>query len=341
MQEINELAASVTDLLHQAKLELEQKRIQQQREQQVQELTRQIIEQLTPLLTQVEQAIAEFEQDGVKDSLTKQRLEQTAKELRQQITEAPQRAIQQADRQLILQEERLLDERLSQQTLQWRQELKADLLEMIAAQEDFFSATDAAIAIKGYLSDLKGINALEEVVDALMHQINKYTETQTPVAKMRGSHEQTLLFIYHKALENRSRVERAPDVQPSTKHRRSEKKPLLYTDLEGKVVVFGGHDRLETAVRNRLRDSNVYIEWFSEQGGLQLATQGEGQIAGADLVLIVTGYASHSLTERAIEACKRLNKSYEILSTTGMTRVLETIEASLKARQLAKRWKQA
>jgi len=341
MSEIDELEASVSDLLLQAKAELEQKRLQQQRELQVQELTSQIVERLTPLVQRLEATIAEFEKDGVKDSLTKQRLEQKATELRQEIVEAPSKALQLADRHLILQEERLLEEREMQQTLQWRQELKADLLEMIEDQRDFFSATDAAVSVRGHLQDLRAINALEEVVDTLMRQINKYTETTSPVAKMRGGYEQTLQFIYQKAMENRSRVERAPDVQPSIKHRRSEKRPLLYTDLDGKVIVFGGHDRLETAVKNRLQNSGVYLVWCSEQGGLQLATQGEGQIAGADLVLIVTGYASHSLTERAIEACKRLNKSYEILNTTGMTRVLESIESGLKARQLAKRWKQA
>jgi hypothetical protein len=54
----------------------------------------------------------------------------------------------------------------------------------------------------------------------------------------------------------------------------------------------------------------------------------------------VTGYASHSLTERAIEACRRANKTYEIVNTTGMTRLLEVIESGLKAKQLARHWKQ-
>jgi hypothetical protein len=68
--------------------------------------------------------------------------------------------------------------------------------------------------------------------------------------------------------------------------------------------------------------------------------QGESQIAGGDLIIIVTGYASHSLTERAIEACRRANKTYEIVNTTGMTRLLEVIESGLKAKQLARHWKQ-
>jgi hypothetical protein len=337
ISEIDLLEASVSDLLSMAKVELEQKRLQLQRDQQIHEAVAQIEGRLKPLLAKVEQMLQEFEREGHTDSITKQKLGQKAADIRQEIAEAPILAAQIADRQLILNEERLLDERVAERTAQWRQELKADLSEMIADQQDFFSATDAAIAIRAYMNDLKAIGALEGIVESLIGQINTYSE-EGPVAKLRGSHEQTLNFIYNKALENRSRVDRAPDVQPSTRHRKSEKRPNLYADLTGKVLIFGGHDRLATAVKNRLRDSEINLTWYTEQDGLQLAAQGESHISNTDLVLIVTGYASHSLTERAIEACKRAGKNYEIISTTGMTRLLEVIESGLKAKQLAKRW---
>jgi hypothetical protein len=334
--ELDELEDSVSHLLLSAKAELEQKRLQQQRDRQVQEAVNQIESRLKPLLEKIELMLQEFALEGV-NGTTRELLQQKAEDIRKEMAEAPILAAQVADRQFILQEERLLDERIAVQTTQWRHELKADLLEMIEAQHDFFSATDAAIAIRGYIADLKAVGALEEVVESLIDQINSYSE-EGPVAKLRGSHEQTINFIYNKALENRSRVDRAPDVQPATRHRKSEKRPSLYTDLYGKVVVFGGHDRLETAVKNRLRDSEVNLIWCTEQGGLQLAAQGESHIASADLIIIVTGYASHSLTERAIETCKRVGKTPEIINTTGMTRVLETIESGLKARLLARRW---
>jgi len=340
ISELDELEASVSDLLTMAKVELEQNRLQQQRERQIQEAVAQIEARLKPLLAKVEQMLQEYDREGGSpNSETRQRLEKKAADIRQEIAEAPNLAAQLADRQLILSEERLLDERITEQTAQWRQELKADLLEMIEEQRDFFSATDASIAVRGYANDLKAIGALEEVVEALINQINSHSE-EGPVARLRGSHEQTLTFIYNKALENRSRVDRAPDVQPTTRHRKSEKRPALYTDLSGKVLVFGGHDRLQTAVKNRLRDSAINLMWYTEQDGLQLAAQGESQISGGDLIIIVTGYASHSLTERAIEACRRANKTYEIVNTTGMTRLLEVIESGLKAKQLARHWKQ-
>jgi len=340
ISEIDELEASVGDLLLAAKAEIEQKRIQQQRDLQIQENLEKIEHRLKPLLEKVEHTLKELQTEGFDDSPTAQKLKQKASDINKELTEAPMLAAQQADRHMILQEERLLDEREAEQRLQWRRELKADLLEMISEQTDFYSATDASIAIRGYVSDLKAISTLEEVVEALINQINAYS-IEGPVAKIRGSHENTLNFIYGKALENRASVDRPPDVQPPTRHRRSEKRPSLYTDLKGKVVVFGGHDRLETAVKNRLRDAEVYLIWCTEQGGLQLAAQGESHISSADLVIIVTGYASHSLTEKAIEACRRLGKTPEMINTTGMTRVLEAIESGLKTQLLARHWNQS
>jgi thioesterase domain-containing protein len=221
ISELDELEASVSDLLTMAKVELEQNRLQQQRDRQIQEAVAQIEARLKPLLAKVEQMLQEYiREGGHQDSETKQRLEKKAADIRQEIAEAPTLAAQLADRQLILSEERLLDERITEQTAQWRLELKADLLEMIEEQRDFFSATDASIAVRGYANDLKAIGVLEEVVEALINQINSHSE-EGPVARLRGSHEQTLTFIYNKALENRSRVDRAPDVQPIARHRKS------------------------------------------------------------------------------------------------------------------------
>ncbi|MFN5856819.1 MAG: DUF2325 domain-containing protein [Pseudanabaenaceae cyanobacterium] len=341
ISELDDLEASVNELLSVAKVELEQKRLQKQKERQIHEILSQIEGRLQPMLKKIEQMLEQLEKEAILDpdhvNPTKAQLEQKRAEIREQLESAPLMAAREADRQLILSEERLWDQREAEQLSLWRQELKADLLDMIEEQRDFYSATDASIAIRSHITDLKAIGCLDEVVEALINQINAHSE-EGPVARLRGTHEQTLTFIYNKALENRARVDRSPDVQPSTRHRKSEKRPSLYTELSGKVLVFGGHDRLQTAVKNRLRDSNVNLVWYTEQDGLQLATQGETQIPSSDLIIIVTGYASHSLTERAIEACRRAGKTYEIINTTGMTRVLELIESSLKAKQLARHW---
>jgi vacuolar-type H+-ATPase subunit I/STV1 len=337
ISELNELESSVQSLLALAKVELEEKRLQQQREEQIQEAVSAIAQRIEPLLAQVEEMIQRFDSQEISDSAARQKLVDKADDLRQQLENAPFLAAQTVDRQLIAYEERLLDEQLLEQTNRWRQALKTDLLDMIAEQEDFFSATDASIALRGYVHDLKAISALEEAVDALIERINSLSE-EGPVARLRGTHEQTLNFIYNKALENRARVDRATEVQPRTRHRASEKRPNPYSSLTGKVVVFGGHDRLANSIRNRLRDSHVDLVWCTAQDGLQMAQQAENHIYNADLLLIITGYASHSLTEKAVQVAQKANKTPEMINTTGMTRVLEAIEYGLKTRLLANQY---
>ena len=336
ISELDELENSVQDLLSLAKIELEEKRLQQQRDEQISQEISKIKQRLEPLLAQIEEMLSKLTSEDFVESVTRQKLDEKAADLRKKLENAPLLAAQTIDRQMILNEERLLDERLTEQTNRWRQALRADLLEMITEQQDFFSATDASIAVRGYIHDLKAINALEEVVDALIAQINTHSE-EGPVARLRGSHEQTLLFIYNKALENRSRVERAPDVQPRVRHRTSEKRPNPYGTLEGKVVIFGGHDRLETAVRNRLREANVNLVWCTAQAGPQLAEQAESHITSADLILVITGYTSHKLTDKAVQSAQRSGKTVEMINTTGVVRVLEAIEYGLKTKLLARR----
>jgi Uncharacterized protein conserved in bacteria (DUF2325) len=334
--EIDELENSVQDLISAAHVEVEAKRLERQRDEFYQKALNEVESRLHQILDTVQATLQQLPEDEFSDSLTRQKLKEKEADILQQLADAPRLASEAADRQLILQEERLLEEQLTEQTNRWRQELKADLLDMIAEQSDFYSATDAAVALRGYLHDLKAINVLSEVVDALINQINAHSE-EGPVAKLRGSHEQTLMFIYNKALENRARVERAPNVQPRTRHRTSERHPNPYASLEGKVVIFGGHDRLESAVRNRLRDSDVDLVWCTAQAGLNMAQQAENHIVSADLVLIVTGYASHSLTEKAIQTAKKEGITPEMINTTGMTKLLEAIELGLKTQQLARR----
>jgi vacuolar-type H+-ATPase subunit I/STV1 len=335
ISELDDLENSVQDLLSLAKIELEEKRLQLQRDEQVElEITR-IKTRLEPLLVQIEEMLSKLTTEDFVDSVTKQKLEAKSADLRQRLEDAPLMAAQTIDRQMILNEERLLDERVAEQTNRWRQGLKADLLEMISEQTDFYSATDTSIAIRVHIHDLKAIGSLEEVVDALIHQINDHSE-EGPVARLRGSHEQTLSFIYNKALENRARVDRAPDVQPRVRHRSTEKRPNPYGQLEGKVVIFGGHDRLETSVRNRLREANVNLVWCTAQAGPQLAEQAESHINKADLILVVTGYTSHKLTDKAMQAAQRAGQAVEMVNTTGVVRVLEAIEYGLKSQQLAR-----
>lgn len=337
LEDLGELASSIENLVAQAELEIEAKRLEKQRDDYYQQALADLERKLNGLLETVQGALAKLPREEFADSPTRRQLEERESTILEQLELAPKLAEEKADLQLLLQEERLLESRNAERMREWRTGLKQDLLEMIREQEDFFSATDAAIALKGYVDELKAIDGLDEVVEALMDQINLHSE-EGPVAKLRGTHEQTLTFIYNKAMENRSRVDRAPDVQPRVRHRPSEKRPNPYAYLEGKVVIFGGHDRLQTAVKNRLRDSKVDLQWYTAQDGVNLAQQGESHIASADLVVIVTGYASHSLTEKAIHSAKKLGINPEMVNTTGMTKLLEVIEMGLKTQLLRKRF---
>lgn len=340
IHELSDIEASVQDLLSLAQTEIEERRLQEHRESQIEQTTTEIIARLQPLLQQVEASLEQFRQEGYTDSLSYKKLLDKAAEIQAKITDAPTLAALTVDQHMLLNEERLLNERQGEQVNGWRRQLKDDLLDMIDEQDDFFSATDAAIAIRGYMTDLKSIDALNEVVGALMDRINSLSK-EGPVAKLRGSHENTLNFIYNKALENRAKVERPYEVQPRLRHRASDKRPNAYSDLSGKVVVFGGHDRLETAVRNRLRDAAITLIWCTAQAGPQLMEQSESHIPTADLVIVITGYASHKLTEKAMRAAERSGKSVEMINTTGMIRLLEAIEYGLKAQQLAQRLRSA
>jgi len=277
--------------------------------------------------------LEQFNTEGITDGSTRQQLEAKAEELREGIENSALTAAQAVDHQLILYEESLLNEQINGSLSQWRQELKADLLDTIAEQQDFFSATDASIAIRDFVTDLKAINALEEVVEALIERINALSD-RGPVARLQYSHEQTLNFIYDKALENRSRASRPTEVKARARHRSVEKRPNPYSNLAGKVVIFGGHDRLKTSVQNRLRCSEVDLVWCTAQDGLQMAQQIENHVNSADLVLIVTGYASHPLTEKAEQVAQKAGKTPQMINTTGMTRILEAIEYGLKVQSL-------
>ncbi|OLP19776.1 DUF2325 domain-containing protein [Leptolyngbya sp. 'hensonii'] len=332
---LDDLEQSVTELISSAEVELAEKQLQQQREQEVEVAVQEIRDRLTLLLDQVTQTLEKFESNSVTDSLTRKKLEEKQTYLLEQLDNVYLLAAQVVDARLLQEEEQILNRQVSRELEQWRQGLKADLLEMIRDQEDFFDATDAAITVRGYLNELKEMGALEEVVEALVDQINR-TSARGPVARIDNSHEQALFFIYTKAMENRSRTGRTNDIKPQTHHRKSEKQPNPYLELEGKVVIYGGHERLEAAVRSKLRGSNVVLVWCNADSGPSLWEQAESHLISADLVFIITTYTSHKLTEKAKLSCSKAGKVPQMLNSGGLTRTLEAISYGLKTQLLTR-----
>ena len=151
-------------LVSDAQEEVEAKRIEKLQNQYYQQALRDIQQRLEGLLESVSNTLEQLPEEEFGDSDNRQRLLETRDNILEQLEAAPQTAAMLADQQFLLQEERLLEEKQQQQDNIWRQQLKEDLLDMIEEQVDFFSATDAAITVRGYLQDLKAIDALDEVV---------------------------------------------------------------------------------------------------------------------------------------------------------------------------------
>lgn len=161
---LDQLEKSVQMLVSDAQEEVEAKRIEKLQNQYYQQALRDIQQRLEGLLESVSNTLEQLPEEEFGDSDNRQRLLETRDNILEQLEAAPQTAAMLADQQFLLQEERLLEEKQQQQDNIWRQQLKEDLLDMIEEQVDFFSATDAAITVRGYLQDLKAIDALDEVV---------------------------------------------------------------------------------------------------------------------------------------------------------------------------------
>ncbi len=169
-----------------------------------------------------------------------------------------------------------------------------------------------------------------------MEQINHYdrkNEPGNPAAKFRGSYESTLNFIVDVAHRNRQAAIDPPRNEFTSRQAKPSSRTAACVGLGGKVVIVGGHDRLETAVRNRLRQPEVELVWATSQTGPGIWAQVEAQLPGADLVIVLTGYASHKLTEKVLGG--KGGKTPIYLTTTGMTRLVDAIEVGLKSQQLS------
>ncbi len=337
MDVIAELEKKTQALIASGMSELKEIEAQQQRQTQIAEIAEEIRQRLVPLVEKVETLIGQFAQQAVGNSLTLKQLEQQKETLESQIQLAEVLAEAKIDEKLLQEEERLLAKQDAESLREWRLRVKEELIELIEEQDDFYRATDVAIAVKGYADDLKETGALEEVVNRLVEQINRYdrkaSETGSPAAKFRGSYENTLNFIVDVAHRNRQAAIDPPRNEFTSRQVKPSSRTTACEGLGGKVVIVGGHDRLETAVRNRLRQSEVELVWATSQTGPGIWAQVEAQLPGADLIIVLTGYASHKLTEKILGGKGGRTPTY--LTTTGMTRLVEAIEVGLKSQQLS------
>lgn len=331
--DIAALQADVNGLITFAETELEEQRLQQERTSRINETIKSLEPQLRKIQQSIQAKLTSYANQKIADSLTKSRLEEQLKTVEEKLSQLDLVAMEIVDADVLKQEERLLERQLAAETQAWREELKLDLLEALEREANFFAATDAAVEITQYLDDLKAINALGEVAAALVEAINRNSD-QGLVAKHRRTDEHTIRVSYEKAMENRGRANQPRVAKAKTNHRQTEQRPNPYQDLQGKVVVVGGHAQLETHVRKRLLNTAVEVFWCSATLGSRPLEQTMNQLESADLVLLLTGPAAHPESSQVINAAKRVDKEIVRINCSGLTRILEAIAYGLKAKQL-------
>ncbi len=228
-----------------------------------------------------------------------------------------------------------------------RHEKKRQLLATIAAQENYYEAADLAIEVHYAKEDLKSLESLEEVVNALLNKINDCNREGNSIV-IAGTPEWKLSRMYEKATKLRQQhSSHVTLVTPSGNPSRSsvtasdpsnhaDEIPDPYAELAGKVVIFGGQNNVKVQVEECLRQSKVHLVWCTAEDGDQWAKQTESHIAQADLVVIITGRGTpHKQTISA----KRVAKNGRKLLTqcdraSGKESLLEHIKTGLLGLQL-------
>ncbi|PSB21667.1 DUF2325 domain-containing protein [Phormidesmis priestleyi ULC007] len=229
-----------------------------------------------------------------------------------------------------------------------RHEKKRQLLDTIAAQENYYEAADLAIEVHYAKEDLKSLEALEEVVNALLDKINDCNRDGKAIV-IAGTPEWKLSRMYEKATKLRQQKYPShltlvpPSGNPSSRSRaaaddcgQSDEKPDPYAELAGKVVIFGGQNNVKVQVEECLRQSKVHLVWCTAEDGDQWAKQTESHIAQADLVVIITGRGTpHKQTISAKRVAKNCRKPLtQCDRASGKDSLLEHIKIGLLGLQL-------
>ncbi|WP_287131361.1 DUF2325 domain-containing protein [Candidatus Cyanaurora vandensis] len=230
------------------------------------------------------------------------------------------KAILQADQQIMAQR---LDE--------WRRNLAEDIRQTILAADEYFIASDVAIYVNDYREDLVAIGCFEEMVEILVKRINDLDNSDKPPKEIRG-HARTLDWLVDFAQKQRlPRTMLGGDGGIARLRQASRKtpRPFTYGHLAGQVVVFGGHPNMSDGVRERLVGSQVELIWFDmEQADTQVRDRSD-VVKDADLVILVTPYASHKFQDIARAACKRHSQELVPCNKTGLTSLLDIVSQRL------------
>jgi predicted transcriptional regulator len=226
--------------------------------------------------------------------------------------------------------------KIEEQINSWRRELQQDLSQSIDEADEYFAACDLAVYVRDYKEDLLAIGAFEAVVEHLVRRVNQLDSVGKP-KEIRGSHSRTLDWMADFAQEQRyPRQLLGSDgslIKVRQSSRRQAERPYSYSDLTGKVVVFGGHPHMREGVLKRLGNSQVNLIWIDmEQSDTQAKERAE-VVKGADVVILVISYCSHKFQTLAKAACDRHGLELTYCNQTGASSLIDLMVQKLSGNQ--------
>ncbi|MCU0550450.1 MAG: hypothetical protein MUC48_13965 [Leptolyngbya sp. Prado105] len=233
-----------------------------------------------------------------------------------------ERREEQAQREYESQMSRHQAEKLTQE----RHEIAEQLIDRIQEQTSYYDASYLAMDVYHYREDLKGVNRLDEVVDALFNRVQELSDKPITIY---GTAIQKLKIMDAHARKLWSQAQSEPkaiavEKKPKSEDESEEKEQKeSYTHLRGKVVVFGGHTTTRTYVKEKL--PKVYFVWSTVEDGLLIVDQAVQQIQTADAVLLLTDDTSHTVTRKAMTELRRLKKQPIELHHEGVNTIVEKI----------------
>jgi hypothetical protein len=346
-QEIAEKIAKAKRALAEKKKRERQAELERQREHKIQLYCEQVRQGLMPLRDQLQESLEECAILGEEDP-TYQELKQKWEEITQQIEDprslAEEMYQDELEREELLAQQKeweeqaaLEEKRMEEEVNQWRQDLFQDLLQTIESAENYFEASDIAIHIRDYKEDLLAIDALEPTLVRLIERLNKLN-TRDTVLELRYPIDATLNRMADFAMNQRMQGSFFKGTNGSTQlkqsHRRQTNSPFEYKDVVGKVVVYGGHPRMQRNVARRLPFVNLI--WFNQEEGVSSMVERSDVVKDADLVILVTAYTSHKVQKIAQSNCDSYGLTLTYQNSTGIGSMLELIAVELKKKQLTR-----
>jgi hypothetical protein len=232
-----------------------------------------------------------------------------------------ERREEQAKREYEVQLSKQQAEKLAQE----RHDIANQLLGRIAEQNNYYDASFLAMDVYHYREELKGVDRLDELVEALFNRIQDVSDQPINLYGT-GIQKLKIMDAHARKLWAQSQTEPRPIPEKKSKSAPdsdADEKEDSHRNLRGKVVVFGGHTTTRTYVKERM--PKVHFVWSTVEDGLLIVDQAVQHIQTADIVLLLTDDTSHTVIRKAVAELKRLKKQPLELHHEGVNTIVEKI----------------